>query len=263
MDLGLANKSALVLAASKGLGKACALALAREGASIAIGARDQAQLDLTARRIREETGARVLAISVDVTQPAQIEAIFAAATREFGRVDILVNNAGGPPFAPFEQFDDEQWHKALELNLMSAVRFTRLVLPAMKEAGWGRIVNIVSLGVKSVLPGSVLSTAGRLGIVGMSKLLSDEVASHGITVNSVASGIILTDRVRQTSLKQRMDQGMTEAAAIEDLGRTIPARRLGRPEELAALVAFLASQQAAYITGTTIPVDGGIVRSIL
>jgi 3-oxoacyl-[acyl-carrier protein] reductase len=259
MDLGLTNKSALVLAASKGLGKACALALAREGANVTIGARGSAQLEATAREIREETGVRVQAVPVDVTQPAQIEAICHAA----GHVDILVNNAGGPPFGPFEQFDDEQWHKALELNLMSTVRFTRLVLPAMKEAGWGRIVNIVSLGVKSVLPGSVLSTAGRLGIVGMSKLLADEAAPHGITVNSVASGIILTDRVRQTSLKQRMDQGMTEAAAIEDLGRTIPARRLGRPDELGALVAFLASQQAAYITGTTIPVDGGIVRSIL
>jgi 3-oxoacyl-[acyl-carrier protein] reductase len=263
MDLGLKNKSALVLAASKGLGKACALALAREGAGVTIGARDKDRLEQTAREIRKATGTSVQAVTVDVTEPAGIEAIHAAATREFGRVDILVNNAGGPPFGPVEQFDDEQWHKALELNLMSAVRFTRLVLPAMKEARWGRIVNIVSLGVKSVLAGSVLSTAGRLGIVGMSKLLADEVAPHGITVNSVAAGIILTDRVRQTSLKQRMDRSMDEASAIEDLSLTIPARRLGRPEELAALVAFLASQQAAYITGTTIPVDGGIVRSIL
>jgi 3-oxoacyl-[acyl-carrier protein] reductase len=254
MDLGLKGKSALVLASSKGLGKACALALAREGANVVIGARNRAVLDQTADEIRNETGARVLAFPVDVTQTEQIEAIFAAAVTEFGRVDILVNNAGGPPFAPFEQFDDEQWHKALELNLMSTVRFTRLALPAMKAAGWGRIVNIVSLGVKSVLSGSVLSTAGRLGVVGMSKLLSDEVASFGITVNSVASGIILTDRVRQTSLKH---------TTIEQLSETIPARRLGRPEELAALVAFLASEQAAYITGVTIPVDGGIVRAIL
>jgi 3-oxoacyl-[acyl-carrier protein] reductase len=254
MDLGLKGKSALVLAASKGLGKACALALAREGANITIGARDLPQLDRTASEICNETGSRVRAVPVDVTKPEQIEAIFASANAEFGRVDILVNNAGGPPFATFESFDDEQWHKALELNLMSAVRFTRLVLPGMKAAGWGRIVNIVSLGVKSVLANSVLSTAGRLGIVGMSKLLSDEVAPHGITVNNVASGIILTDRVRQTSLKH---------TTIEELSKTIPARRLGRPEELGALVAFLASEQAAYITGATIPVDGGIVRSIL
>jgi 3-oxoacyl-[acyl-carrier protein] reductase len=250
MDLGLTGKSALVLAASKGLGRACAAALAREGANVVIGARDPAQLEATAREI----GPNVLAIPVDVTVPEQIEAIFAAATSAFGRVDILVNNAGGPPFGPVEQFDDEAWHKALELNLMSTVRCTRLALPGMKAAGWGRIVNIVSLGVKSVLAGSVLSTAGRLGIVGMSKLLSDEVAQFGITVNNVASGIILTDRVRQTSLKTK---------TIEEISAGIPARRLGRPEELGALVAFLASEQAAYITGATIPIGGGIIRSIL
>jgi 3-oxoacyl-[acyl-carrier protein] reductase len=263
MNLGLAQKSALILAASKGLGKACALALAQEGAAIMIGARDPGRLYQTADEIRQQTGARVHSYPADVTDPQQIQTIFQAAQTALGRVDILVNNAGGPPFGPFEQFDDEQWHKALELNLMSTVRFTRLVLPAMKEARWGRIVNIVSLGVKSVLTGSTLSTAGRLGIVGMSKLLADEVASYGITVNSVASGIILTDRVRQTSLKQRLDCGMDEKSAMEDIAQSIPARRLGQPSELAALVAFLASEQAGYITGATIPVDGGIVRSIL
>jgi 3-oxoacyl-[acyl-carrier protein] reductase len=254
MDLGLKGKSALVLAGSKGLGKACAMALAREGANVVIGARGVLQNEASAREIREATGSRVLAVPVDVTDPLQIEAIFAAAASEFGRVDILVNNAGGPPFAPFEQLTDRQWHDALELNLMSTVRCTRLAIPGMKAAGWGRIVNIVSLGVKSVLPGSVLSTAGRLGIVGMSKLLSDELASFCITVNCVASGMILTDRMRETALK---------TTTIEALSEKIPAGRLGRPEELGALVAFLASEQASYITGTTIPVDGGIVRSIL
>jgi 3-oxoacyl-[acyl-carrier protein] reductase len=263
MNLGLTHKSALILAASKGLGKACALALAQEGAAIMIGARDPAQLHQSAAEIRQKTGAQVHAHPVDVTDPQQIHTIFQAAETALGRVDILVNNAGGPPFGTFEQFDDDQWHKALELNLMSTVRFTRLALPAMKEARWGRIVNIVSLGVKSVLPGSTLSTAGRLGIVGMAKLLSDEVASYGITVNNVASGIILTDRVRQTSLKQRLDRGMDEKSAIEDIAQSIPAKRLGQPSELAALVAFLASEQAGYITGATIPVDGGIVRSII
>ncbi len=263
MDLGLRGKSALVLAASKGLGRACAFALAREGANVTIGSRDLVQLAKTAAEIREHTGADVRCQSVDVTDTSQVNSIFTAATAAFGRVDVLVNNAGGPPFGPFEQFSDEQWHKALELNLMSAVRFSRLALEGMKAARWGRIVNIVSLGTKSVLPGSVLSTAGRLGIIGMAKLLSDEVAEFGITVNNVAAGIILTDRVRQTALKQRLDRGMDEKAGLADIAQTIPARRVGRPEELAALVAFLASEPAGYITGTTIPVDGGIVRSIL
>ncbi len=208
----------------------------------------RAQLERTAAEI----GARY--VVADVTDPAQIEAAFA----QTGPVDILVNNAGGPPFGPFETFDDDQWHKALELNLMSTVRCTRLALPSMKEKRWGRIVNIVSLGTKSVLPGSVLSTAGRLGIIGMAKLLSDEVAPLGITVNNVASGIILTDRVRQMLPKDK-----DEKTALEERAASIPARRIGDPSELAALVAFLASRQAAYITGTTIPVDGGMVRSIL
>lgn len=245
MDLGIGNKSALVLAASKGLGKACALALAREGARVTIAARTADELHGTAEQIGDETGNTVRAIPTDVTDPAQIEALFAAA----GHVDILINNAGGPPFAAFETFDDEQWRKAFELNFMSAVRCTRLALPAMKEARWGRIVNLLSLSIKSVLNASVLSTATRLGVVGMSKLLADEVGPFGITVNNIATGIILTDRVRNMSM--------------EHLAPTIPARRLGRPDELGALVAFLASEQAAYITGATIPIDGGLTRAIL
>lgn len=263
MDLELRGKAALVLAASKGLGRASALALAREGARVVIGSRDSAQLEKTASEIREQTGGDVRAVPVDVTDPAQCATMHEAATAALGRIDILVNNAGGPPFGPFEQFDDEAWQKALELNLMSTVRFTRMVLPAMKAARWGRIVNIVSLSTKSVLPGSVLSTAGRLGIIGMAKLLSDEVAPFNITVNSVASGVILTDRVRQMSVRPRLERGMDEQAALDDIAQSIPAKRVGKPEELAALVAFLASEQAGYITGATIPVDGGVVRSIL
>jgi 3-oxoacyl-[acyl-carrier protein] reductase len=240
MDLGLRNRSALVLAASKGLGKASAQALAREGARVTIASRNPEELEKAA----QEIGA-VRAIPCDVTDPAQIEALFAAV----GPVDILVNNQGGPPFAPFETFDDEQWHKALELSFMSVVRCTRLALPAMKDARRGRVVNLLSLSIKSVLNNSILSTASRLGVVGMAKLLSDEVAQFGITVNNIATGIILTDRVRKMSMAH--------------LSETVPARRLGRPEELGALVAFLASDQAAYITGATIPIDGGLIRSIL
>jgi 3-oxoacyl-[acyl-carrier protein] reductase len=245
MDLGLKNRSALVLAASKGLGKASAFALAREGVRVTIAARTKAELEKTADEITRETGISVRAIPVDVTDPAQIEALFAAT----GPIDILVNNAGGPPFSPFESFDDAQWIKALDLSFMSVIRCTRLALPAMKEAKWGRIVNLLSLSVKSVLNNSILSTATRLGVVGMSKLLADEVGPHGITVNNIATGIILTDRVR--------------SMAMEHMAETVPMRRLGRPEEPGALVAYLASEHAGYITGATIPIDGGLIRAIL
>jgi 3-oxoacyl-[acyl-carrier protein] reductase len=262
VNLDIAGRSALVLAASKGLGRASAHALAAEGVRVMIGSRDEARAEQTARELREATGSDVRAVVVDVTDPAQCDRAFDQTTSAFGGVDILVNNAGGPPFGPFESFTEEQWQKALELNLLSTVRFCRMALGDMKERRWGRIVNIVSLGTKSVLPGSVLSTGARLGVIGMAKLLSDEVASFGITVNNVAAGIILTDRVRQTSLKQRLDRGMDEKAGLEDIAQSIPARRVGQPEELGALVAFLASNKAAYITGSTIGVDGGAIRSI-
>lgn len=245
MHLCLTDKHALVLAASQGLGKASAFALAREGARITIAARTETDLTQTANEIQTQTGTTVTPIPTDVTIPAQLEALFQTA----GPIDILVNNAGGPPFAPFETFTEAQWHSALELNFMSVIRATRLALPAMKQARHGRIINLLSLSVKSVLNNSVLSTATRLGVVGMSKLLADEVAPHGITVNNIATGIILTDRVRQMNM--------------EHMAESIPARRLGRPDELGALVAFLASEQAAYITGATIPVDGGLNRAIL
>jgi len=245
MDLGLTNKHALILAASKGLGKASALALAREGARITIAARTQTDLEQTAAEIRTQTGSTVTAIPTDVTNPAQLDVLFQTS----GPIDILVNNAGGPPFAPFESFTDDQWHSALELNFMSVIRATRLALPGMKQGRWGRIINLLSLSVKSVLNNSVLSTATRLGVAGMSKLLADEVAHHGITVNNIATGMILTDRVRQMNMEHMAD--------------TIPARRLGQSDELGALVAFLASEQAAYITGATIPIDGGLNRAIL
>ncbi len=261
MDLGLKGKVALVLAASKGLGKACAEALANEGANVVIGARTQHELELAAREIREKSGRQVLAIPVDVTKPEEVKAIVDATVREFGRIDILVNNAGGPPFGRFESFDDAQWQAAFELNLLSTVRFTRLVLPHMRKTGSGRIINIVSLSVKSPVEGALLSTPVRMGVIAMAKSLSNELGPDAITVNNVASGYILTDRVRQSGLKARLAQGMSEEEAMGDLARDIPLGRLGKPEELAALVAFLASEQAGYITGTTIQVDGGAVRS--
>jgi 3-oxoacyl-[acyl-carrier protein] reductase len=257
MDLQLTGKTALVLAASKGLGKACATALAAEGANVVIGARDPNSLNTAAREISAIGKGKVLAVPIDVMQPKDAERIITAAVSEFGRLDILINNAGGPPFGKFESFDESAWQSAFELTLLSAVRFSRLAIPHLRKTGSGRIINITSLTVLTYLPQSVLSTSLRMGVVGMAKMLSEELGPDHITVNNVAPGLILTDRVKDT-LQPR--PGVTEEELLAERAKSIPLGRIGRPEELAALVAFLASPLAAYITGATIPVDGGATR---
>jgi 3-oxoacyl-[acyl-carrier protein] reductase len=257
MDLKLNNKVAVVLAASKGLGKAVATALSAEGAKVIIGSRDEAELTQTAHEINQLTGNKVVAIPVDVSKADQIEAFIKKAADTFGRIDILLNNAGGPPFDKFENFDDEQWQKAFDLNLLSVARLSRLVLPHMQKTGSGRIINIISTSVKAVLGNSVLSTSMRMGVVGMAKLMADEFGPYNITVNNVAPGLILTDRIKHTIPKDADPEQF-----VKDRAKNIPLGRIGKPEELAALVAFLASEQAAYISGTTIQVDGGANRSI-
>ncbi|MCO5937190.1 SDR family oxidoreductase [Mucilaginibacter sp. RB4R14] len=257
MDLKLTNKVAIVLAASKGLGKAIAMALSAEGAKVIIGSRDEVALNKTAAEIREATGNEVVAIPVDVASAAQVTEFISKAADAFGRIDILLNNAGGPPFDKFENFDDAQWQQAFDLNLLSMARTSRIVLPHLQKTGSGRIINIISGSVKSVLGGSVLSTAMRMGVVGMAKLMADEFGPYNITVNNVAPGLILTDRIKHTLPKYADPE-----EAIKQKAKTIPLGRIGKPEELAALVTFLASEQAAYISGQTIQVDGGAGRNI-
>lgn len=257
MDLKLDNKVAVVLAASKGLGRAVATSLSAEGVRVIIGSRDETELAKTAAEIKQLTGNEVIAIPVDVSKADEIDAFIKKAAVTFGRIDILLNNAGGPPFDKFENFDDEQWQKAFDLNLLSFARLSRLVLPHMQKTGSGRIINIISGSVKAVLGNSVLSTSMRMGVVGMAKLMADEFGPYNITVNNVAPGLILTDRIKHT-LPKDVDQGQ----ALKEKTKGIPLGRIGKPEELAALVTFLASEQAAYISGTTIQVDGGANRSI-
>jgi 3-oxoacyl-[acyl-carrier protein] reductase len=257
MDLKLNNKVAIVLAASKGLGKSIALALSAEGAKVIIGSRDKDALSQTAAEIVQATGNKVVAIPVDISDVAQVTQFIAGAANAFGRIDILLNNAGGPPFDKFENFDDEQWQKAFELNLLSMARTSRLVLPHLQKTGSGRIINIISGSVKSVLASSVLSTAMRMGVVGMAKLMADEFGPYNITVNNVAPGLILTDRIKHT-----LPKDVDYDKALNQKAKAIPLGRIGKPEELASLVTFLASEQAAYISGQTIQVDGGAARNI-
>ena len=257
MDLKLDNKIAIVLAASKGLGKAIATTLSSEGAKVIIGSRNADELNKTAAEIHQLTGNEVVAIPVDVADGKQIESFIQKAADCFGHLDILVNNAGGPPFNKFENFDDADWQKAFELNLLSVARMGRLVLPYMKKTGSGRIINIVSNSVKSVLANSVLSTSMRMGIVGLAKLMADELGQYNITVNNVSPGLILTDRIKDTIPKD-----VDYEEALKERSESIPLGRIGKPEELAALVAFLASEQASYISGATIQVDGGANRAI-
>jgi len=258
MDLQLQGKTALVLASSKGLGKACAIALAREGANVVIAARGKEVLEAAAEEIRALGKGKVLAIPGDVSQAQAAEALITATVDTFGGIDILVNNAGGPLFGAFESFNEAAWQSAFELNLLSVVRFSRLAIPHMRKRGGGRIINIVSLSIRTLLPGSVLSTSMRMGVAGMAKLLSDEVGPDHITVNNVAPGLILTERVKDTLPPHAPGE---EERLLEERAKSIPVRRIGRPEELADLVTFLASPLAGYITGATIPIDGGAIRA--
>lgn len=261
MDLGLKGKVAIVAGASKGLGKAIAMELAREGANLVICSRNETTLLETAREIGSQTGMQILAVPGDVSKPGDVQSVIDKTIARFGRIDILVNNAGGPPAGPFETLGDEEWAKAIELNLLSAVRMSRAVLPQMKKQGSGRIINLTSLAAKEPMENLILSNAARAGVLGLAKTLATELAKYNITVNSVLPGWHLTDRVGET-MKYRAEQHKRSVEEVQgEITRNIPMGRMGKPEELAAAVAFLASERASYITGVSLVVDGGTSRS--
>lgn len=263
MDLGLAGRPALVAAASRGLGKASALSLAGEGASVAICGRDPGALQAARDEIAERTGSTVVAVQADVSRQEDALRFVREGAEALGGCQILVPNAGGPPAGRFDDFTEEDFRAALELNYFSTLRMAREALPRMREAGYGRIVVIGSITMKQPIPNLMLSNSVRAGVLGWAKSLSEELAPEGITVNLVLPGRVWTDRVRQLIEGQAAKEGRSvEEVRAADEG-SIPMRRFGDPREVGDLVAFLASERAAYLTGLSILVDGGLYRGMI
>lgn len=263
MDLGLRNKVALVAASSRGLGRAIADELAAEGADLVMCARSADRLRDAAETIRRAAGVRVVDVAADLGDPAGVDAVVDAATREFGRVDVLVTNTGGPPAGPFESHSRDAWRDAMRQNLDSVLDLTRATLPGMKERRWGRIVNVTSIAVKQPVDNLILSNSVRAAVTGFARTLANEVATFGVTVNNVLPGYTRTQRVEELADRTATLRGVSREEAFATWEREIPMRRLGDPREFAALVAFLASERASYITGTSIAVDGGWIKGLL
>lgn len=263
MDLGLSGKVALVGGSSRGLGRAVAEELAAAGCALVLCARTHDALAHTWAEIEERHGVPVIGVPGDLSKPEDVEAVVGVAEREFGRVDVLVNNTGGPPSGPFESHAPEGWEAAYRLLLASAVNLTRAVLPGMKERRWGRIVNVTSIAVKQPVENLILSNSLRAGVTGFARTLANEVAPYGITVNNVLPGYTRTERVEELSVSIGRTRGVAPEEVRGQWEREIPMGRLGEPREFAAAVAFLASERASYITGMSLQVDGGWVKSLL
>jgi 3-oxoacyl-[acyl-carrier protein] reductase len=261
MDLGLDGKVALVAAASTGLGRASAMALAGEGSRIAICARTPERLEAAARQIRESTGADVLALPADLSTAAGISEVVAATAERFGGIDILVNNSGGPALGRFADFTDDDWRQGFEVVTLNFVRFVREVAPYMRQRRWGRIVGIQSTSVKQPVEGIDLSNGIRPGIAGLAKAIMPDLAKDGITINLVLPGSFLTSRISPGLDDKTPAERAKIEAQFAGTATSIPVGRLGDPMELGHLVAFLASEKAAYITGAVYQIDGGRISS--
>ena len=257
MELGLADRVALVGGGSQGLGRAAAEALAKEGAAVAIFARDRDALEATAAQIAQRSGARIVPIAADVTSAGDCERVVASTVAELGRLDVLVTSMGGPPYGTAADRSDEEWQRAWELVTLSVIRLCRAAAAQMAERGGGSIVNITTPGVHQLIAGTALSTVARMATTGFAKYLATELAPLGIRVNNVLPGWIATQRVSELAGAEAAERGIPVEAIYEQQTAAIPMRRFGQPAEVAAAIAFLASSRSSYITGTNLRVDGG------
>jgi 3-oxoacyl-[acyl-carrier protein] reductase len=263
MDLELKGKVAIIGGASKGLGRACAEVLAAEGARVALCSRSKADLDKAAQEIRDTTQGDVFTFPGDLDKYDTIKALIAATVERFGRLDIMVNNSGGPPLARAHNATEEQWETALQRSLLFFARMSREALPHLKKSGAGRIINVLASTVYQPIPNLALSGVTRIGVVAFAKSLADEVGRDGILVNNVCPGSLLSERMLSNVTARAKELGIPVEDALAQRAAETAVGRVGDPKEMAYLVAFLASSRSSYITGTTMLVDGGLVRSVV
>ena len=261
MDLSIKGKNAIVCASSQGLGKAAAIDLAKEGVNLAICSRNQEKVNHVKGEIEKISDVKVVAIEADLSSDKDINNLFEKAKEELNTIEILINNNGGPPPSIFEELTDEDWQRTFNATMMSAIRLSKLVLPDMKKNKWGRIINISSVSVKTPVNGLFLSNSIRMGVLGWAKALSDEVAPHGVTVNSVCPGTTKTERIEQILNAQSESSGKDKSEIEEAMANSIPMLRIGEATDLSALITFLASEKANYMTGLAVQVDGGSART--
>ncbi|MFN7947949.1 MAG: SDR family oxidoreductase [Blastocatellia bacterium] len=264
MNLEITNRVAMIAAASKGLGKACAQALAAEGCHVSLCARNAAELE-TARAEISATGAtgNILTVQADVSSADDLNNWFAQTTAALGQVDILVTNTGGPPVSKFMNLSDEQWQAGVDSTLLNVVRLSRLVIPGMQQRRWGRIIHLTSFVAKQPLDDLTISSTLRAGLSGLTKTMASQVGPDNITVNAVLMGHFMTDRQYHIADVRVKERGITYEQYFEEAAAQIPLRRIGDPRELGEVVAFLASERASYVTGTSILVDGGLYRGTM
>jgi 3-oxoacyl-[acyl-carrier protein] reductase len=263
MDLGLRGRVALIAGSSRGLGRAVAEELAAEGAQLVLTARGESALRETASEIERAHGVRVVAVPADLGDASSVDQLIAVALDTFGQVDVLVTNTGGPPAGSFESLPHQAWQDASRNLLESVLLLTRPLLAGMKARRWGRIINVTSITAKQPVENLILSNSLRAAVTGFARTLANEIAPFGVTVNNVLPGYTRTQRVEELAAKNAELRGTDSAAAFAGWEREIPMGRLGDPREFAATVAFLASERASYVTGQSIAVDGGWIRSIV